>query len=312
MRDYQTKANVGGVPDSITTTKLGAGEANSVLTENENAVERAGLTLAPADGSGEDTTQLAQSLFIHSVKAQQFQDGGSANVYELTPISGSSGVLLPGGYGVLDGARLWFSPGAANTGASTVNIGQTSGGLLGAKALLTAGGAALSGGELQANVDVEIIYSSTADGGSGGWLLASASSAATETTRGIVELATDVEAQGFTANKYIDGAKLNTSLKGGNQSLAASGFQKLPGGLILQWGESAGGGSTGTVSFPIAFPNAVLSVTTTDIGASPTENIYIGIVPSTTNLTQFGYAAIKIDTAVATDPGLFYWMAIGY
>ena len=48
MRDYQTKSNVGGVPDSITITKLGAGEANSVLTENENAVKRAGLTLAPA------------------------------------------------------------------------------------------------------------------------------------------------------------------------------------------------------------------------------------------------------------------------
>ena len=77
MRDYVTKANEGGVPDSITATKLGGGEINSYLNELEASVERAGLTLAPADGSGEDTTQLAQSLFIHAVKAQQFQDGGS-------------------------------------------------------------------------------------------------------------------------------------------------------------------------------------------------------------------------------------------
>ena len=265
MRDYQTKSNVGGVPDSITITKLGAGEANSVLTENENAVKRAGLTLAPADGTGEDTTQLAQSLFIHAVKAQQFQDGGSANTYELTPISGSSGVLLPGGYGTLDGARIWFKPGAANTGPSTVNIGQTSGTLLGAKALLTAGGAALSGGELQANVDVEVIYSSSADGGSGGWLLASANSEATETTRGIVEKATAAEAQAFTADKFLDGARLASAFMGGNQNMGSTGSQTFPGGLIVKWGivgnsgslAAPGDNSTVPVVFDDPFPGAV-------------------------------------------------------
>ena len=257
MRDYQTKSNVGGVPDSITITKLGAGEANSVLTENENAVKRAGLTLAPADGTGEDTTQLAQSLFIHAVKAQQFQDGGSANTYELTPISGSSGVLLPGGYGTLDGARIWFKPGAANTGPSTVNIGQTSGTLLGAKALLTAGGAALSGGELQANVDVEVIYSSSADGGSGGWLISSANSASSETARGIIELATAAEAQGFTdAVRAITPATLAAAFQGANQNIAFNGVQRWPGDLIFMWGQrSFTASESATVAFPDTFPN---------------------------------------------------------
>lgn len=46
---------------------------------------------------------------------------------------------------------------------------------------------------------------------------------------------------------------------GSNQSLAASGYQKLPGGLIMQWGIAsvANDGST-TVTLPIAFPNSAL------------------------------------------------------
>lgn len=45
-------------------------------------------------------------------------------------------------------------------------------------------------------------------------------------------------------------------------SLAGNGYQKLPSGLIIQWG--ATGGATNntlqTTSFPIAFPNACLCV----------------------------------------------------
>ena len=42
MRDYQTKANQGALPDSITAEKLGAGEANSTLTESKTAVSSSG------------------------------------------------------------------------------------------------------------------------------------------------------------------------------------------------------------------------------------------------------------------------------
>lgn len=265
MRDYQTKANVGGGADSIVSTKFGAGEFNSLATENENAVLRAGLTLAAANGSGEDTTQLAQSLFIHSVKSQQFQDGGSANAYELTPISGSSGVLLPGGYDELDGARIWFEPGAANTGPSTVNIGQTSGGLLGTKTLLTSGGSPLSGGELQTAVGVELLYSSTADGGSGGWLISDGAPAST-TRRGVVELATDAEAQALSdATRAITPATLESAFKGANQLAMADGWQLLPGDFIIQFGSLVANASSvnTAVTFPLAFPNNVFQAVIT-------------------------------------------------
>ena len=40
------------------------------------------------------------------------------------------------------------------------------------------------------------------------------------------------------------------------QSLAQSGYQKFPNGLIIQWGRVTFGGTSATVTFPIAFPNA--------------------------------------------------------
>jgi hypothetical protein len=43
------------------------------------------------------------------------------------------------------------------------------------------------------------------------------------------------------------------------------GWQKLPSGLIIQWGFATVNNGT-LVNFPIAFPNAVLSITTNDDG----------------------------------------------
>ena len=48
------------------------------------------------------------------------------------------------------------------------------------------------------------------------------------------------------------------------KSLAESGYQKLPSGLIIQWGKT---NTTGTTTFPIAFPNACLSLIV-DYGAN--------------------------------------------
>lgn len=55
---------------------------------------------------------------------------------------------------------------------------------------------------------------------------------------------------------------MQNGFTGANQSLSASGYQKLPGGLIVQWGIYDNGGyspnvgtSGPTVTLPIAFPN---------------------------------------------------------
>lgn len=47
----------------------------------------------------------------------------------------------------------------------------------------------------------------------------------------------------------------------GRQSLNTNGYQRLPGGLIIQWGVTSGSSSSGTVvTFPVAFPSSCASV----------------------------------------------------
>lgn len=65
------------------------------------------------------------------------------------------------------------------------------------------------------------------------------------------------------ANKdYVDLQAALTNFKGENQSLASSGYQKLPGGLIIQWGiiSLPQAGQT-TIYFSISFPTSCLVVT---------------------------------------------------
>lgn len=146
---------------------------------------------------------------------------------------------------------------------------------------------------------------------------------ATETRTGVVELATDAEAQAFTADKFIDGAKLATALKGANQSLTANGYQKLPGGLIIQWGTASittssgglpGGANTSggkvTVTFPVTFTNSCLCGVATQ---NNTVGLNGGFIPyfSPTSSSQ---AQISLDDATTSGHGTYsvYWVAFGY
>lgn len=139
---------------------------------------------------------------------------------------------------------------------------------------------------------------------------------ATETRTGLVELATAAEAQAFAADKVIDGAKLAAALQGSNQLLAASGYQKLPGGLILQWGSvSAGTGGAGTaITFPVAYPSACRSV------ATGCDQSTVGVIEvcGPYNITASGFTIVASsspstggtwDTSTARQ---CWWMAIGY
>lgn len=82
---------------------------------------------------------------------------------------------------------------------------------------------------------------------------------ASELIAGLIKIATTAQAQSLTAdNVALTPAKLAAAFGGANHGIADSGYQKLPGGLIIQWTSvttSAAGNVTFT--FPIAFPNAI-------------------------------------------------------
>lgn len=154
MRDYQTKQNAGGVADSINNERFGAGEFNSIAVELENAVSSSDQTLAPSDGTGEVSTQLAKAMSIYGAGGALYHiDTGAADAYVLNPVSPKES---PPAY--FDGFTVLFSPDNSNTGPATINVAS-----IGLKDLVDNLGNALIGGEIIADKYVIARYNSSTD-----------------------------------------------------------------------------------------------------------------------------------------------------
>lgn len=86
-----------------------------------------------------------------------------------------------------------------------------------------------------------------------------------------------------------------------SQSLAQTGYQTLPGGLILQWGRSTTTANPSSVSFPIAFPNACFVVVPVTRRNAP----FFQAV-AVWNESQNGFDSYHDSAGVS-----FAWVAIG-
>lgn len=139
---------------------------------------------------------------------------------------------------------------------------------------------------------------------------------ASETQKGVLEIATTAESQALTADDVvITPKKLADAFGGANQSLGANGYQMLPGGLIIQWGRaSASGVNVSTIPYPIAFPNAALVVVATDISSSPLydDAEVWGINTHLRNASSFEVVMKHINATSSTAGNMFNFIAVGY
>ena len=144
-----------------------------------------------------------------------------------------------------DSMMVFFEATATNTGAATLKIGT-----LATKALVI-DNVALVAGEVVLDTPVAAYYNKANDNfelitfGDAGVIVASTAEAQAQTDDTV----------------FISPLKLKEALQGANQSLDANGYQKLPGGLIRQWGTFVANSVSNTddaVVFPIAFPTAIL------------------------------------------------------
>ncbi|EFA6149745.1 TPA: hypothetical protein KXY97_002749 [Escherichia coli] len=99
-------------------------------------------------------------------------------------------------------------------------------------------------------------------------------------------------------------------MKSFGNSLTANGYQKLPGGMIIQWGGfsvSPTGGSVGTVdiTLPVAFPAACRSVNALISTNDPSARS-VGFDIGSTNRTKIRFTYTSATT------NSIYWMAVGY
>jgi len=142
--------------------------------------------------------------------------------------------------------------------------------------------------------------------------------AATTSSPGVMSAADKAKLDGIAAGAQVNavasvdgvtGAITLGALASFAKTFGASGYQKLPSGLIIQWG-SYTAGSSGAVyqSFPIAFPNGCFNVSVTGISESVTASDIFGVGGiSATNFLVYG--SNNADGAAVMR---FYWFAIGY
>lgn len=228
----------------------------------------------PAIDDGTTATLEANLLLAIQSIAQQDNnyaaDAGAANAYVVT--------LTPAPAALNAGLIVRFKAANANTGAATLNVNG-----LGAKNIVHRDGSALLSGEIVTGAICEAIYDGTQ----------------------FILYGVGFSQQQGDVRYALQSAFVN--------SKATNGYQKLPNGLILQWGSGSIASTTAaqtlTIPFPIAFPNACLSVNLSHNGntgsGSAGERMSVEGISSLT-----GFNSVYSSTASITLN--YFWMAIGY
>lgn len=134
--------------------------------------------------------------------------------------------------------------------------------------------------------------------------------AASEMVAGLVKISTTAQAQALTADDAVlTPKKLADTFGGANQLLAVNGYQKLPGGLIIQWGDvNTTAGTTKTTIWPIAFPNGFLGLSAVvyDTATGVLESVAIQ------SHTQTQFNALVQNASGAAIASRFRYIAVGY
>lgn len=242
---------VGNVPATVP----GYEWFNGVQEELIGVIIRSGLTPDQAD-----LAQLRKSLDrlfgggLRTVSANTTLTPNDAGLVLVDTSAGSRTITLPAA-SAAGGRPIRYRIVKADTSANTVTI-------------QCAGGDTIEG---DSSIVLTTAYSSAdlVSNGVNAWVDA-VGRQATTLARGTVRLAHQSECDAGTAANI---ALAPISLGINTRSLAGTGYQRLPGGLILQWGltnigDIGASPTSFTATFPIAFPTACLALQATEATVS--------------------------------------------
>ena len=238
---------------------------------------------------------------IQTLASSYGVDTGTANNYVVA--------LTPALTAYVDGMKVRFKAGHANTGASTLNAGPS------ALPILSTGGTTLGSGVIVAGQDYEVIYSSAASS----WLLLAQTGGQfvvpTATISGAAVNLAQLNAAIPAAFTSGGSTTLTLPASGGAQgTVGSSGWRKFPDGTIEQWAaillRDDGTNIATTWTFPIAFTVGAVEIKAqlADLAAGGASYNSIASVKVAPSLTSVGFS---VRNSVATGNYCFIVTAKG-
>ena len=198
----------------------------SVTAASNNSASPDGWpeSMAPSGINNSARENMAAMRRLYGDWNGSLSSGGSSNAYTLSPNRTISAYAA--------GIDFLFLANHANTSAATLNVSS-----LGAKDLRDKNGDALVGTEIEQYTPVHAVYDNT-----NGYFRctnltsysATTNPDASETVKGLVELATAAET--LTGTSQTLAVTPYALLNMGKSLAAGSGYARLGGGLIVQWG----------------------------------------------------------------------------
>ena len=248
-------------------TVVSDSDVNQLTWELMSVIEGAGM-VGQAFNENSPASYQQLLLAIKLLAGGRAVDSGAANAYVLT--------MTPAPSALVDLLQVTFTVSATNNGASTINLNG-----LGVKPIKGLAQVALQGGELFAGGKATVIYSAS----QASWILL-------ECTGGKQQIPDGTQSGHAVSFGQFSGSK------------GENGYQRLPGGLIVQWGKGTGSSSADfSVTFPIAFTTSAFTVTASCDYTAGSGNIgYVAVAAPT--LTGF--------TARSSGPYSTRWIAFGY
>jgi hypothetical protein len=258
--------------------------ANDVQEEIISVLADRGIV--PVKGT---QNQLLLAIFkiLQSGQALYSIDTGSANTYVAS--------FSPAITALTDGLTLKIKAKTANSGASTFNPDG-----LGVKPIVGSAHLTLQGGEIIANSELWLQWNSSI--GAGSWVLI-------DSTGASAQVADATFSRHALALGQLNGA------------IATNGYIKIPvissgvkRDFIIQFGISTGTTTSVNVTFPLAFPNAVLWLGLQDQGGNPNLSMWTYALAGTTAFSAFNIGTLtkSSSTVNASISANALWFAVGF
>jgi hypothetical protein len=225
------------------------------------------------------------------------QDGSSGDPFTVAgTFNATGGFQLDGTAGA--SGQVLVSAGGSNTPTWST---------LGTMAAQNSTTVAITGGTITGITDLAV-----ADGGTGASTLSANAVLLGNGTSALQTVAPSTSGNVLTSN----GTTWTSAALNFDKSLATSGYQKLPSGLIIQWGKSSfnvGQDATITGTWSITFPTSCLTFHPTGFSdvTSGDARLYGAFQISSASTTGFTVTARNNVNAIGLI-GNLNWMAIGY